>query len=224
MLRPLFTTSQPNGAYGVDPTAEFQPGMIGGLVETGGEILMTVSDGVTIQPYGIIDDIRTRAFKQPAVSEQVIIPATADAYGESTTDVNGYLQNTNVDQNTFTADISIILIPINGVITVPAGTPLNYDSTGDNIYDSFLVTCSYYYQVPGVPGDDTTIGSGQVSIWFSRGEYSTDQYDTTVPYALNATLYCGSDGKLTTRPNGPGLAMVTGPPHALYNELTFLWF
>ena len=66
--------------------------------------------------------------------------------------------------------------------------------------------------------------SGRITIWFTRGIFATDQYDTTVAYPLNATLFCGIDGKLTTNSNGPGIAMVTGPPSVMLNSLEFLWF
>lgn len=198
--------------------------MIGGLIELGGEILMTVSDGVTIQPYGILDDVKARAFTQPVLDEQVVIAAAADGYGNSLADASGFLQHPNVVPVTFTADHDVTLVALNGVITVVAGTALNYDASGDDVFDSFLVTCSYTYEVAGLPGDDTTVGSGQVTLWIARGEYATDQFDPTIQYPLNGTLYCGSDGKMTSRVNGPGLAMVTTPPTALHNELTMLWF
>ena len=94
----------------------------------------------------------------------------------------------------------------------------------DNRYDSIRVLCSYIYEVTNWPGDDTTLGSSNMTVWITRGLYATDMYDTTVAYPLNATLYVNKDGMLTTRPNGPGIAMVTGPPTTYMNELQFLWF
>ena len=112
------------------------------------------------------------------------------------------------------------------MIMALAGTELNLDTDGDGILDAIRVVVNYIYQVPDIPGDDTTVGSGRVTIWFSRGFFATDQFDTTVSYPLNATLFVGLDGKLTTKqitPTHPGLAVVTGPPTALVNTLEFLW-
>jgi hypothetical protein len=126
----------------------------------------------------------------------------------------------------FIADYeNIILNHINGMIILPAGSKLNFDS-GSGRPDSVKTIVSYVYQIPNLPGDDTTIGSNRVTIWFCRGIFETDQYDTTQAYPLNATLYINSEGKLTTKqitPNHPGVAVCTGPPSALNSSLEFLF-
>jgi len=215
---------RPTGMFVVDPTVEFQAGMIGGLTTIGGDIVCTVSDGATIQPMGIIDDIKAQSFLRPSTNEAVIIAATNDGNDKAASSVSGVLDHATIVESSFISDVDVVLNYVNGIITVPAGTDLNYDNDSDNVYDSILVTCSYTYEVSDLPGDDTTLGSGKVTVWYSRGFFATDQYDTTVSYTLNATLYCGSDGKLTSTSNGPGIAMVTAPPSALIAELQFLWF
>ena len=119
-----------------------------------------------------------------------------------------------------------MLNPINGAITIPAGTPLNYDFNGDATFDGFRVVVSYTFNIPGKPGDDSTIGSGRVTVHYHRGIYATDQFDTRQAYPLNATLYCGLDGKLTSKQptdGHPGIAICTGPPGATQSSLEFIW-
>jgi len=77
-----------------------------------------------------------------------------------------------------------------------------------------------------MPGDDTTIGSNRVTIWFQRGIFSTDQFDTLQRYPLSATLFVNEEGKLTTKQitqNHPPVGIVTGPPSAMINNLEFMW-
>ena len=105
----------------------------------------------------------------------------------------------HVNEKSFTSTVSVILNPVNAVITVPAGTELNYDSNDDGVNDSFKVICNYIYRVANKPGDDTTLGSGRITIHYQRGIYATDQFDTTQVYPLNSTLYVGFDGKLTSK-------------------------
>jgi hypothetical protein len=123
-----------------------------------------------------------------------------------------------------TSPVSVHLIARNGMIEFPAGTVLNYDQDGDGIPDSIRTVVSYCYQIPNVSGDDSTLGSGQITVWFQRGIYQTDLYETNQRYPLNAILFVSENGKLTTsQPNDeyPGVAMVTGPPIASSNFLEF---
>ena len=217
-------------SFPVDPTSEFQPGQIAQLKVIGNEIVCGVSDGTA--PYGIIDDINTSAFTAPVTDEVVVIPAVGihDGYGNyvSALDVMKNVRFPNIVRSSFTADVEgLILNDVNGIIEVPAGSPLNYDSDGDGIPDSVRVIVSYIYRIANIPGDNTTIGSGRITVWFQRGIFETDQYDPKQRYVVNATLFCDGDGKLTTSqptPNHPGIAMVTGPPTGLNETLEFLWF
>ena len=131
----------------------------------------------------------------------------------------------NIIEASFTSTVSIVLNVVNGVITVPAGTILNHDSDGDGTFDSFRVIVNYIYRVAGKPGDDTTVGSGRVTIHYQRGIYATDQFDTTQIYPVNCTLYVGLDGKLSSAQptdNHPGVAICTGPPSAAIGTLEFM--
>jgi hypothetical protein len=215
-------------SYPVDPNAEFQPGMIGQLKVIGNNIVCGVSDGTA--PLGILDDIKTRAFTAPSINEVVIVAAPAIEHGGqlvSAVDIKTELDNPNIIPSSFiTSPVDVELIPRNGVIVFPQYTPLNFDADGDGIPDSIRTVVSYTYQIPNVPGDDTTIASGKVTIWFQRGIFQTDQYETNRTYPINANLFVSERGMLTTTqptPDHPGVAVVTGSPSAIFGTLEFMW-
>lgn len=229
MLRVVHAGTSLPASFPLDPTAEFEPGMIAQLKVIGNDIICGVSDGTA--PLGIIDDIRTKAFTKNQIDELVEIKVNStelDGNGQivNSDDSFGFLQFSNLIESSFTSTIAVVLNPVNGVIIVPAGTPLNYDSDGDSVFDSFKIIVNYTYRIPNQPGDDSTIGSGRITVHYNRGFYATDQFDTKQNYALNATLYVGLDGKLTTKQptsNHPGVAVVTGPPASTNSTLEFLW-
>ena len=212
----------------VDPTAEFEPGMFAQLGLIGNDIVAGVSDGTA--PLGIIDDVRTTAFTKAQVDEIVVIDVATselDANGRriSSADVTGVLEFPSIIENSFTSTISVVLNFVNGVITVPAGTELNHDSDGDGTFDSFRIITNYIYRVPAKPGDDTTVGSGRITVHYQRGIYATDQFDTTQVYPVNCTLYIGLDGKISSSQptdSHPGVALCTGPPSASIGTLEFM--
>lgn len=218
-------------SYPVDITSEFQPGQIGQLKLVGQDIVVGVSDGTA--PLGIIDDIRTTAFTQNAVDEVVIIQVpdpnitTPDGYNYfSNADIKQELNNAGILKASFVSDYEgLVLNLTNGIVTLPAGSRLNFDS-GSGKPDSVKAVVNYVYQVPNLAGDDTTIGSGRITIWFQRGIFITDQFDTTQRYPLNVTLFVNENGKLTSKqptPEHPGVALCVGPPSALISDLAFMW-
>lgn len=217
-------------SFPVDPSATFQPGQVAQLKVIGNEIVCGVSDGTA--PLGIIDDINTSAFTAPSRDEIVVVPLIGVVGGDGYTLVAA--QNTekrlrfaNIVRSSFVADIEgLVLYEINGVIEVPQGTPLNFDSDGDGIFDSLRVIVDYMYRIPGIPGDNTTVGSGRVTVWYDRGIFETNQYDAKQRYVVNATLFVNADGLLTTREpssNHPGVGIVTGPPSGIVESLEFMW-
>lgn len=228
MLKVIHTGNALPMSLSVDPTAEFEPGMFAQLGLIGNDIVAGISDGTA--PLGIIDDVRTTAFTRPQVDEVVIVDAqnsVIDSNGKrvSTVNVTGVLEFPNIIENSFTSTISVILNVVNGIVTIPAGTELNYDSDGDGENDSFKLITNYIYRIAGKPGDDTTIGSGRVTIHYQRGVYATDQFDTTQIYPINCTLFVGLDGKLTSAQptdSHPGVALCTGPPSAAIGTLEFM--
>ena len=216
-------------SFPVDPTSAFQPGQIAQLKVIGNEIVCGVSDGTA--PLGIIDDANTSAFTAPVTDEVLIIPVVAisDGYQLITAmDTKQELQFANVVRSSFVADIEgLVLNDINGVVTVSSGTPLNFDSDNNGVLDSVRVIVSYIYRIPNIPGDNTTAGSARVTVWFQRGIFETDQFDTTQRYVVNATLFVNADGLITTaQPTAshPGIGMITGPPTGIVETLEFIWF
>jgi hypothetical protein len=219
-------------SYPVDSTSSFQDGAISQLKLTGQDIVVGLSDGTA--PLGIIDDVRTSVFTQPVNDEITLITApdasliSTDGYNFfNSVDFSTEFDNGNIVQSSFVTDYEgLILNSVNGILTLPAGSQLNWDSTGDGKNDSVKAVSSYVYQVPSLPGEDTTIGSNRVTIWFQRGIFATDQYDTLQKYPLSAVLFVNEEGLLTTQQltsNHPGVAMVTGPPSSTCNTLEFLW-
>lgn len=206
--------------------------MVAELKLLGNDIVCGVSSGLA--PFGIIDDVNTRAFTQPKIDEVVFIgpeligtPVIVAGQPPRTShEVMVELQEPNIVKSSFVSDYPLVVSFKNGTVRAPINSELNYDSDGDGVLDSIRAVVSYIYQVPDVPGDNTTLGSGRVTIWMQRAIWQTDQYDSTQGYPLNATLYCGLDGRLTTRqptPQHPGIAIVLGPPTSISTMLEFMW-
>lgn len=214
-------------SFPVDPNAEFQPGQIAQLNVMGNQIVCGVSDGTA--PIGIIDDIKTNSFTSASIDEVVIVPTVGVmSNGKLVTpmDIKTELENPNIVERSFLTDVDVLLIPRNGVIVIPQGTELNFDNAGTGTPDSVRVVVSYTYQVPNVPGDDSTMGSGRVTVWFQRIIAQTDQFETNQRYPVNANLFVSETGLLTTRmpsPNHAAVAIVTAPPTSLQGSLEFLW-
>jgi hypothetical protein len=215
-------------SYPVDPNAEFQPGQIAQLTIMGNQVVCGVSDGTV--PIGIIDDIKTNSFTSASIDEVVLVPAVGVPGPNGTlvtpVDIKKELNNPNISPSSFISyNVDVELLARNGVVVFLAGTPLNHSISGDGP-DAIRTVVSYTYQVPNVPGDDSTLGSGRVTVWFSRIIAQTDQYDTSVRYPVNANLFVNERGLLTTRQinsNYPAVAIVTGPPTSINSALEFLW-
>lgn len=212
----------------VDPSAVFMPGMVGQLSSVGNQSVVTVSDGRA--PIGIIDDVRTESFSSNAIDEVQIAPATGVMVGGqlvSAVDVSIPLNNPNVLATSFTSyPVRVELNSRNGVITFLAGTPLNASITGSGPPDAIRTVCNYAYQVPNIPGDDSTAGSNRITLWFQRFVGATDQYDASARYVLGGNLFCGMDGKLTSKQymqGLPSIALCTGLPSSLDNFLEFMF-
>lgn len=229
VLRIIHASNQLPISYPIDISASFQPGMIAQFHLYGNNIVCGVSDGTA--PFGLIDDINTVAFYAPAIDETHVVAAVGqlspDGKYRSVTNLTELLNNPNILTNSFVCDIPVYLRERNGAVVIPVGTELNWDSDGDNVVDSVKFICSYTYQVPGVPGDNSTIGSSKITIWYGKLIFDTDQYETTQRYALNAPLFVNESGYLTTRQvaeHYPAVGMVVAPPSARHSSLQGLWF
>lgn len=215
-------------SYIADPNATYQPGICGQLNAFGLNIVMGVSDGSC--PVGIIDDIRTNAFTQPSIDEVIIVTApstTSNGKLVLAADIKTELEEPHVIPNSFMiTGADATLNAKNGLITLPAGTPLNLDVDGDGILDSVKVICNYTFQVPGIIGDDSTTGSGRITVWFSRMICATNQFETNMRYPLNSPLFSNESGLFTTRmpfPQAPAIGLVQAPPTSISGYLELLW-
>jgi len=230
MLRIIQTGNSLPFSFPVETSAEFQPGQTAQLTVMGNNVVCGVSDGIA--PIGIIDDVKTNAFTTSAVDEVVIAGPIVGVTGPNNTlvtpqDVKAELENPNITMSSFVSDpVDVELIPRNGVVVFLAGTELNFDADGDGIPDSIRTVVNYTYQVPNVPGDDSTFASGRVTVWFQRIIAQTDQYETQQRYPINANLFVNDEGRLTTRKpsdSHPGVAIVSGSPTSTHRLLEFIW-
>lgn len=232
MLRPLQIGLHRPVSYPVDPNAVFQPGMVGQFTKVGNEVVLGVSDGIA--PFGLLDDARDIAFTRPVIDEIVVIEAAQivdDGYGVlvTGTEQTKLLEHSNIMEQSWRVDVEgITLIPVNGALIIPAGTPLNAKIDGSSAtLDAIEVTANYAYYVPNQPGVDTTMGSGMVTVWVGRGLiFSTDQFDLDAPFAINAPLYVSANGRLTAKQQDegqPAVGMVIVPPTSVNAWLEFVW-
>lgn len=211
-----------------DPSAEFQPGMIAELTVIGNQVMATVSNGTA--PVGVIDDIKTKAFTNVSWNEVVIVPAVG-VIGPNNVivtpvDIKTELRRPNIVPSSFNSTVNVLLNPINGVVTFVAGTALNFDAIGNGTPNAIRAVVNYTYQVANIPGDDSTQGSGRMTVWFERMFFQTDQYETNQQYPVRANLYVSEIGFLTTRrPSSihPAVGMVTAPPTPMNAMLEILW-
>lgn len=229
MLRLVQVGNTLPASFIVDPSAEFQPGQIAELTVIGNQVMATVSNGTA--PIGIIDDIKVKAFTNVSWNEVVIVPAVGvpGPGGNIVTpvDIKAELRKPNIVASSFNSTVNVVLNAINGVVTFVAGTPLNFDLTGTGTPNAIRTIVNYTYQVANIPGDDSTQGSGRMTVWFNRMFFQTDQYETNQQYPVRANLYVSETGFLTTRrPSNihPAVAMVTAPPTPMNPMLECLWF
>ncbi len=229
MLRLVQVGNALPASFIVDPSAEFQPGMVAELTVIGNQVMATVSNGTA--PIGLIDDVKTRSFSAVAWNEVIIVPVSNPVSTVnglvSPIDIRTELVHAYVSSASFQSTVRVQLISTNGVIVVPAGTALNFDLTGSGTPDAIRTVCNYTYQVPNIPGDDSTMGSGRVTIWYNRMFFQTDQYESNQVYPVKANLYVSEVGLFTTRrPSAvhPAVAMVTAPPTSMNTMIEALFF
>ncbi len=229
MLRLVQVGNALPASFIVDPSAEFQPGMVAELTVLGNQVMATVSNGTA--PIGIIDDVKTQSFSSVAWNEVSIVPVdnpVSTAGGlVSPIDIRTELAHAYVSSASFQSTVLVQLIATNGVIVFPAGTALNFDLTGSGTPNAIRTVCNYTYQVPNIPGDDSTMGSGRVTVWYNRMFFQTDQYESNQVYPVKANLYVSELGLFTTRrPSAvhPAVAMVTAPPTSMNTMIEALWF
>ena len=227
MLRILQAGNSLPISFIVDPAAEFEPGQVAQLGLNGNQQVCGVSDGRA--PIGIIDDIKKNSFSSTSIDEVRIVtpPDIIVENGRTIIDVKAELNHPHVMSSSFVSrDLDVELNADNGVITFLAGTELNFDNSGGGVPDSIRTVVSYSYQIPNVPGDDSTFASGMITVWFQKMLFATDQFETNQRYPINAPLFVSESGLLTTRqidPTYPSVAIVTAPPTSVAGALEALW-
>jgi hypothetical protein len=228
MLRLVQVGNALPASFIVDPSCEFQPGQIAELTVIGNQVMATVSNGTA--PIGVIDDIKTKAFTNVSWNEVIIVPAVGvESGGQLVTpiDIKAELKKPYVVSSSFTSTVNVTLNPTNGIVTFIAGTPLNFDLTGTGVPNAIRTIVNYTYQVPNIPGDDSTQGNGRVTVWYNRMFFQTNQYETNQQYPVKANSYVSETGYLTTRrPSSihPAVGMVTAPPTPMNSMLEILWY
>jgi hypothetical protein len=215
-------------SYPVDPSSEFEGGYIAELAVIGNQIMATVSNGTC--PIGIIDDVKTKAFTNVSWNETVIVPAVGIPGPNNTivtpVDIQAVLRRPNIVPNSFSSTVNVVLNPVNGVITFVAGTPLNLDIQGNGAPNAIKAIVNYTYMVANIPGDDSTYGSGRVTIWYERMFCEVSVFETNQQYPLRANLYVSEVGLLTTRRPSrihPAVATVSSPPSTTNTMLGVFW-
>jgi hypothetical protein len=211
-----------------DPSAEFQAGQCAELAIIGNQVMATVSNGTC--PIGIIDDVKTKAFTNISWNETVIVVAQGVPGPNNTivtpVDIKAELRRPNILKHSFSSTVSVTLNPINGVITFIAGTPLNLDLDGSGTPNAIKAIVNYTYQVANIPGDNSTAGSGRMTVWFQRMFAQVDQFESNQVYPLRANLYVNERGLFTTRKPSrlhPAVAVVSAPPSPTNIMLELLW-
>src|ERR1700733_14868561 len=74
MLRLIQESNQLPYSWQVDPSAEFEAGLIAQLTVIGNQVMAPVSTGQA--PIGIIDDQKTKSFTANAWDETIVFPTT----------------------------------------------------------------------------------------------------------------------------------------------------
>lgn len=211
-----------------DPSATFQPGQVAELTVIGNTVMATVSNGTA--PLGIIDDIRTTTFSNVSWNEAIVVPAVGvSVAGKLVTpiDIKAELKHASIVKNSFNSTVDVTLNLVNGVITFLAGTELNYDLLGTGSPNAIRTIVNYTYFVPNILGDDSTSGSGRITIIYDRCFIQVSTFETNVQYPVRAPLFVSETGMFTSRrPSSyhPSVGMVTAPPSPLVPTLELLWY
>lgn len=229
MFRIIQSSKSLPASFICDPSAEFEPGHVGELTVMANQVMCTVSTGVA--PIGIIDDIKTRSFTSVSWNEEKIVSAvgTTSPSGQIVlaNEVKVELNKSNIVAGSFGSTVPCLLNANNGIITFTAGTPLNFDSTGSGIPNGIRTIVNYTYFVANIPGDDSTIGNGRVTIWYDRMFFQSSIIETNVNYPVRANVYVNDRGQITTRKtlaNAPAVGMVTAPPITANPLVEIFWF
>ena len=187
------------GTDPVDPNTTFQEGMLLHWTANGWAVS---DDGSTVCIRGIAGLNKVSALKQPIIGELVSF-------------ASGLVQNLKYGNVTNVYATLLIGTPCQNprdylVSSAPNGTitKIAFGVGGAIIPDLGSALFSYTFQVPldlqeeenGMPLSnnlDETLGSGNAVVFTEKMEIATDQYDSSLAYAVNDPLYDNGDGLLT---------------------------
>jgi len=227
MLRIIETFNNLPQAYQVDPDSNFEPGQIGSLRVRSGNVVVGISDG--LHPEGIIDDIKTEKYRTVKWEEEII--ASVEDFGmkdsavTTAKDIKCQLEKSHIIVKSFISTVPVTLIPMNGVVIIPAGTICNHVlDTSNNFANAIRFSCNYAYNIPA-NYDDSTVSSGRVTVWNKMMIAETDMFDTTAKYDRYSSLYT-INGLLTT--NRPSyeckcIGFVLNEPKSNYAVVRFMF-
>lgn len=207
----------------------FEPGQIAQTYLSEDPLRLTVGVSNGRRAVGIIDDIRSPWFTEPVLLEKVIVPVLGNSSTPtgsrcSSQDIMVELKNCNIESESFISQIPVELIPRNGIIIFPAGTPINYSN---NNLGYLCSEVSYRYKIPNRPSYDSTFISGRITLWNVDGMiFQTDQIDSKSKYKEGDFLFVDKDGRFTTT-NYFGIAKSVGQVmecNAIASKIVFKWF
>jgi hypothetical protein len=206
MLRIIETFNNLPQNIEVDPDANFQPGNVGSLRIKNSKSVMGICDG--LHPYGILDDIKSNVIRCVPVppTQTFIVPAEDIEFDANKKAIilskaqKVELNHANIIAASFISDVPGTLKYLNGIFILPIGTICNYclkpSINGSTINDAVRFSCKYAYNINKV--DDTTLGSGRVTVWSKNMIAETDMYSIAHEYNKYMPLYV-ENGLLTTK-------------------------
>lgn len=228
MLRIIEAFNHLPQSFYVDSEAKFEPGQIGSLKIKNNKTIITVCDG--INPIGILDDVKNTHLRGTVFNKQYLLPLYNCKIGENselilTQDYKLELEHVNIISKSFVCSIPAVLDSKKGIITIPAGTVLKCEiySLIINSVPTAIIYINYAFKIKSI--DDSTVSTGQTTVWNKVLIADTDMFDTTVEYNKYDNLY-SNNGLFTTKKStyeNKCVGVVLTPPNADSSMLRFLF-
>lgn len=189
------------GNKSVDPNTTFEAGMIGKYTSDG---TITICD--SSNPAGVLKWNKTTTKSAVSVREAVVLNTTV-----ASTLSHANISNVKVED---VAGVNYVVVT-DYTVNAVNGTITRNGSGGIGDGETVYVTYTYVKTSADIDSDeldgknfslnlDDTAGSGKIVLIQGLSTVYTDQYDTSVDYAVEDVLYCGNDGKFTNVDAGSG--------------------
>lgn len=207
--------------YKVEPNSTWEEGQVATLVQSGAEILVKKYEALSGEkPLGIFWFPKTTSLTR-VNSEAVTLIGTTAVNLQKANLVSGSVRVTDVLGTTvYTEGTDYTINYTNGTIT-RVGTGGIADGQTVIVRYRYNILASEQAQMPQrferVP--DATLGSGSITVAQGPAEIYIDQYDTSVGYTVNASLYANANGQVTSTAAGPVIGKVIAPPSLGYSLL-----